>query len=259
MLIVTGGKNIDAEKHMKTLLPLLIIIIANTAVVADRPEASADVRAKLEVLIHHNDRPDSHKARDQYRHPLETLTFFGIDPTENVVEVFPGGQGGWYRRIIEPLVIEGGGKYYPVRGRSGWPEDKTDGVPYGDVDMVFVFRAHGFLIYEEPAEDHVKDLYNMLKPGGYLGIVDHAGDESVEQDPYGQNGYVNESYFKEMALNAGFELVRTSDINRNALDNKDHPMGVYSLPPSLRGPRRDEHAAIGESDRFTHLYRKPLR
>ena len=235
----------------------MAILMASGAVLADRPEASSETQAKLRELIANPDRPDRHTSRDQYRHPFETLTFMGIDPTETVVAIFPGGRGGWYRRIIQPLIEQGGGEYYPVGGRAGWPASRADDVPYGDVDMVYVFRVHGFLIYGEPAEDHVADIFDMLKPGGYLGIVDHAESEEVEQDPVSQNGYVKESYFRAMAEAAGFELVRTSNVNRNPADNKDHPMGVYSLPPSLRGPNKDENRAIGESDRFTHLYRKP--
>ncbi len=224
---------------------------------ADRPEASADTQEKLRQLIASSDRSERHKARDQYRHPFETLTFMGIVPGETVVEIFPGGQGGWYRAIIEPLIVEGDGRYFPVRGRSGWPRSEADAVPYGDVDIVLVFRAHGFLIYGAPAEDHVADIFRMIKPGGYMGIVDHAGDEGVEQDPAAKNGYVNESYFRAMAETAGFELVRTTAVNRNPNDNKHHPRGVYSLPPTLSGPDKDAHQKIGESDRFTHLYRKP--
>lgn len=235
----------------------LVLAIATISRADDRPPAPAEIQAQISALIANPDRPERHVVRDQYRHPLETLTFMGIDPSETVVEIFPGGQGGWYRRIIEPLIEQGGGEYYPVRGRAGWPESPADGVPYGEVDMVFVFRVHGFLIYGAPAEDHVADIFRMLKPGGYFGIVDHAELESVEQDPVSQNGYVKESYFRAMAEAAGFELVRTSDVNRNPADTKEHPMGVYSLPPSLRGPNKDEHRMIGESDRFTHLYRKP--
>ncbi len=236
---------------------LLSAAIMQSAAHADRPEATAETRAKLQILIESPDRPSHHVARDKYRHPLETLSFMGISPTETVVEIFPGGQGGWYRRIIEPLIEDGGGQYFPVAGRSGWPRSPASDVPYANVDMVFVFRVHGFLIYGAPAEDHVADIFRMLKPGGYMGIVDHAESEAVEQDPVSQNGYVKESYFRAMAERAGFELVRTSDANRNPADTKDHPMGVYSLPPSLRGPNKDAHRLIGESDRFTHLYRKP--
>lgn len=240
-----------------SLLVAALVFVTPSVMSQDRPEATARTQEKLRALIENPDRPSRHIARDQYRHPLETLAFMGVNPAETVVEIFPGGRGGWYRRIIEPLIAEGGGRYFPVRGRSGWPEDSADGVPYGAVDMVYVFRVHGFLIYGAPAEDHVADIFRMLKPGGYFGIVDHAGDEAVEQDTVAQNGYVNESYFRAMAEKAGFELVRTSDVNRNPADTKDHPMGVYSLPPSLRGPNKDAHRAIGESDRFTHLYRKP--
>lgn len=236
----------------------IVFIVALTLPAnADRPEASADTQEKMQQLIASSDRSERHKARDQYRHPFETLTFMGIDPSETVAEIFPGGQGGWYRTIIEPLIAEGGGRYFPIRGRTDWPRSEAKGVPYGEVDIALVFRAHGFLIYGTPAEDHVADIFRMIKPGGFMGIVDHAGDEEVEQDPSGRNGYVNESYFRAMAEAAGFELVRTSTVNRNPKDDKHHPIGVYSLPPTSSGPDKDVHREIGESDRFTHLYRKP--
>lgn len=211
----------------------------------------------LQRLVASDKRPSSQRARDQYRHPLETLTFFGLKSDMKVVEIFPGGQGGWYRRIIEPFLEGGGGSYYPVPGGRGWPSRQVEAIPYGAIDMALVFRVHGFLIYGYPAEDHLADLFRMVKPGGYFGIVDHAGDETVEQDPTGRSGYVNESYFRAMAERAGFILVKTSDVNRNNKDTKDHPRGLYSLPPSLSGPDKDKYRAIGESDRFTHLYRKP--
>lgn len=211
----------------------------------------------LQSLIGSDERPPSQRARDQYRHPYETLTFFGLKPDMKVVEIFPGGQGGWYRRIIEPFIEAGGGAYFPVRGGRGWPGRQEEAIPYGTIDMVLVFRVHGFLIYGYPAQDHVDDLFRMVKPGGYFGIVDHAGNEAVEQDPSGRNGYVNESYFRAMAEKAGFVLVKTSDVNRNPADTKDYPRGLYSLPPTLSGPDKEKHRSIGESDRFTHLYQKP--
>ncbi len=224
--------------------------------------SSPETRAKLRQLIASSDRPDRHRARDQYRHPLETLTFFGLEPGLTVVEIWPGGQGGWYRKIIEPFFKQNGGRYIPVDDNSDFPEGEAEGVPYGEVDMALVFRAHGFMIYRTPAQDHVNALYAMLKPGGILGIVDHAGDESVPQDPNGRNGYINESHFRRMAEQAGFVLLAESEVNRNPKDTRDHPRGVYSLPPSLSGSRNDEELRakfqeIGESDRFTLKYYKP--
>ncbi|PCI63960.1 MAG: hypothetical protein COB37_03135 [Kordiimonadales bacterium] len=221
--------------------------------------SARDARS-LEQLIASDDRPARHRARDKYRHPAETLAFMGLKSDMKIVEIDPGGPGGWYRRIIEPFIESSeGGSYYPVPLNRSWPDEARDEIIYGTIDMAFVFRVHGFLIYDSPAQDHVDDLFKMLKPGGYFGIVDHAGDEAGgEQDPVSEDGYVKESYFRAMAEKAGFVLVKTSDVNRNPLDTKDHPRGVYSLPPTLSGPNSKKYKAIGESDRFTHLYMKPV-
>ncbi len=223
--------------------------------------SSAETREALVELIASDDRSERQVARDKYRRPLETLTFFGIEPHMTVVEVWPGGQGSWYRAIIEPLFEGAEGRYIPISGGSDFP-DQVDDVPYGEVDLVMVFRAHGFMIYDAPAQDHVDALFAMLRPGGILGIVDHAGDEAVLQDPDANSGYVNESHFFAIAKRAGFRILAASDHNRNPADDKDHPRGVYSLPPSLSGTRNDPEARvgfqeIGESDRFTHKYYKP--
>ncbi|MEM8772280.1 MAG: methyltransferase [Pseudomonadota bacterium] len=223
--------------------------------------SSDDAAARLTALIDSDDRPAKQKARDQYRRPLETLTFCGLEPDMTVVEIWPGGQGAWYRRIIEPFVTEGGGAYHAVGGKSPFP-DEVAGIPYGEADMALIFRAHGFMIYDAPAQTHVDAVYDMVKPGGAMCIVDHAGDESVPQDPAGKNGYVNESHFQSMAEKAGFQLIATSDHNRNPKDTKDYPRGVWSLPPTLSrslpgSADRKKYIEIGESDRFTHKYEKP--
>lgn len=228
---------------------------------AEHQTASVATQNALRTLIASETRPDEQRMRDPYRHPFETLTFFGIDPAATVVEIWPGGPGGYYRRILEPLLRQGGGRYVPVENDSPFPATVPE-LPYGDVDIVLVFRAHGFLIYEHPAQDYVDALFAMLKPGGVLGIVDHKGDEAVPQDPKGENGYVNESHFRSMAERAGFRLIASSDVNRNPRDTKDHPRGVYSLPPTLGGTlpftaARQRFLAIGESDRFTLKFVKP--
>lgn len=236
----------------------LLALLATPALAQDHATSSPDTRAKIAALVA-GDRPDSHKDRDRWRHPLETLVFFGIEPGMTVAEIWPGGQGGFYRRILGPLIEEGGGRYIPVT--DDFPGTVPD-LPYGEVDMVLVFRAHGFMIYDRPAQEHVDALYAMLRPGGIFGIVDHAGDEAVPQDPEGENGYVNESHFRAMAEKAGFRLIASSDVNRNPRDTKDHPRGVYSLPPTLAGTfpftdARQKYLDIGESDRFTLKFVKP--
>lgn len=227
---------------------------------AEHKTSSDAAQERIRALVADSERPAKQSARDQYRRPVQTLTFCGVEPDMTVVEIWPGGQGAWYRRIIEPLVA-GGGVYHAVTGRSAFP-DTVEGVPYGAADMVFVFRAHGFMIYDEPAQVHVNAVRDMLKPGGVLCIVDHAGDENIPQDPEGKNGYVNESHFRMLAENAGLVFLAASDHNRNPKDTKDHPRGVWSLPPSLSRsipgtPQRKKYLEIGESDRFTHKYYKP--
>ena len=245
----------------KTIAAVIAAATVTQAAAENAAPSSEAAQAKLKTLIESDERPANQRARDQYRRPLETLTFCGVEPDMTVVEIWPGGQGAWYRRIIEPFVTEGGGAYHAVSSRSAFP-DEVEGVPYGEANMVFVFRAHGFMIYDQPAQTHVNAVYDMVRPGGHLCIVDHAGDEAVPQDPEGKNGYVNESHFRAMAEKAGFELVATSDHNRNPKDTKDHPRGVWSLPPTLSRtlpgtPERKKYLEIGESDRFTHKYLKP--
>lgn len=247
-----------SSHHFKTLIISCCLLMGGISHAG--PSDSSKDEQLLQQLIDSKDRPERHTQRDQYRHPSETLDFMDLKGGSTVVEIFPGGQGGWYRRIIEPFITQTNGRYFPVSERSDWPATPAKGVPYGEADLVLVFRAHGFLIYDEPAQKHVNDLFKMLKPGGFFGIVDHAEREGIEQDPVSKNGYVQESYFKALALKAGFKLIKTSDINRNEKDTKQHPHGVYSLPPTLKGLLgKDKYRAIGESDRFTHLYQKPLK
>lgn len=266
---------------MKLLLAFAFIAGLTNAASAqvEHRISSEATQEKLRTIISGNQRPARHKARDQYRHPVETLTFFGIEPEMTVVEIYPGGPGGWYRRIIEPLIGDEG-TYIPVE-RSDHPPAAganlvhVEGLQFGDVDLVLVFRAHGFVHPSWPGgpKPYLDAIYRMLKPGGLFGIVDHAGDENVPQDPRGVSGYVNESYFFTAAKQAGFHILAASDVNRNPKDTKDHPAGVYSIRPVLSAESKengqpirrwkqgsDEYAkysAIGESDRFTHLYYKP--
>ena len=252
------------QRIMKFILALAFLLPIS-AQAQENKTSSDETQIILTEIIAGDARSDDHKRRDQYRHPFDTLTFFGLEPNLTVVEIWPGGQGSWYRGIIEPLITEGGGTYIPVPYVRNSPKDflnEEENVPYGEVDMVFVFRAHGFMMYQKPSQGYLNSLFTMLKPGGVLSIVDHAGDEAIAQDPEGDNGYVNESHFRMMAEEAGFIYLADSQVNRNPNDIKDHPEGVWSLPPRLKATtsgteERQKYLDIGESDRFTLKFYKP--
>lgn len=256
------------QKHTPLLRPLTLagaLFIANilfsAGLKADTEAVlSQTERATLLELINSEDRSEKTRARNQYRNPYQTLSFFGVKENQTVVEIWPGGQGGWYRSILEPYLAESG-NYIPVRSRDSFPEP-TEKVPNNSADRVLVFRAHGFMIYEKPTQKYYDALFNMLKPGGVFGIVDHRGNESIPQDPEGKNGYVNQSHVIKMANAAGFKLVASAEINANIKDTKDYPSGLYSLPPSLKGSKSDDELrekvlTIGESDRMTLKFIKP--
>jgi len=225
-------------------------------------ESSDDAQLRLQELINSKERSEKTRARNQYRHPLETLMFFGLNSDQTVVEIWPGGQNGWYRSILEPFFRNELGTYIPVTNGSNFPDPVAE-VADGSADLVLVFRAHGFLIYDKPIDRYYRELYRMLKPGGVFGIVDHRELESRPHDPKGENGYVKESYVISLAEKAGFTLLAKSQINANPLDTKDYPDGLYSLPPTLRGSTFDRQIRakvleIGESDRMTLKFKKPL-
>ena len=235
-------------------------------------------------------------ARDVWRHPVETLNFFGVEPSSTVIEIWPGG--GWYADILAPWIAANGGTYvaahfdaespseYRVRSRENFTARMADTGLYGEVeivdfghdsgpiveagtaDAVLTFRnVHNWLI-DGWGEKAFADFYDALRPGGVLGVVDHRLPSTAEQDPRARTGYVQEAYVIALAEEAGFELVGSSEINANPADTADHPFGVWTLPPSRRSPGDDDPAAadfdraaydaIGESDRMTLLFRKPV-
>lgn len=229
------------------------------------PISDSELSTRLTALINSEERSEQNRARNGARHPLETLMFFGLQPSQTVVEIWPGGQGGWYRSILEPFFSNGPGRYVPVLDESAFPGELAE-VPDGSIDLVLVFRAHGFMIYDKPAQAYYDAMFRMLKPGGVFGIVDHRGRESVPQDPRAEDGYVNQSHVMMLAKQAGFQFVESAEINANPLDTKDYPDGVYSLPPTLRSSvldsvlnrgLRERVLSIGESDRMTLKFRKP--
>jgi predicted methyltransferase len=246
--------------------------------------------AKLDTILAGPHRPAEHRARDGARHPKETLLFFGLRPEMTVLEIWPD-PAGWYTEVIAPLVREEG-KYYAsiigadpasqnianriaaFRGKlAGNPAlyDKVEVTtfskgaaeiaPPGSLDMVLTFRNIHNWMARDWAPEAFQKMYQALKPGGVLGVVEHRGDPSKPQDPQAKSGYVNEQYAIDLAQAAGFKLVAKSEINANPKDTKDYEQGVWTLPPVYRlGDKdREKYAAIGESDRFTLKFVKPER
>ena len=225
-------------------------------------------------------------SRDGARHPAETLKFFGLQPDSSVVEIWPAG--GWYTEIIAPFVAANGqfyGAQFPGgtdmeffnRARDAY-QAKLDANPqaYGNaqmtemypgsmalapepVDMVLTFRNVHNWMSRDMQDEVMQAFYDVLKPGGVLGIVEHRAAPGSEQDPKAESGYVTEEYTIMLAEKAGFVLDAKSEINANPRDTRDHAEGVWTLPPTLRlgDEDREKYLEIGESDRYTLRFVKP--
>ena len=245
--------------------------------------APAAPSGSLEAAIGASHRSEESRARDDQRHPAETLAFFGLEPTMSVVEMGPGG--GWYTEILAP-VLQGQGKLtvavadpetseYTQRLHARFeqdpevfeaveqvvfePPEKLSLGAAGSADMVLTFRStHGW-INRNVAADVYRAMFTVLKPGGVLGVVQHRADEGADAAATAEAGYVPEATVIELATAAGFVLEERSEINANPRDDHDHPEGVWTLPPVLRlgDTDRDQWSAIGESDRMTLRFRKP--
>jgi predicted methyltransferase len=265
----------------------LAATLANCAQ-APAPENAAAQQAALAAAIAAPTRTEANRARDQYRHPSETLAFFGVEPDDTVVEIWPGG--GWYTEILAPYLASGGGTLYvaaPDWGRGGitklqqanaavygglrvanFPvfDGKAAEIPAGSADVVLTFRnVHNWRMgyRRDDKQDYsalaFQQIYAMLKPGGVLGIVDHRLPESASDERERNSGYIKVSTVRRLAEQAGFRLDATSEINANPKDTADWPDGVWTLPPSLalKDKDREKYLAIGESDRMTLRFVKP--
>lgn len=250
---------------------------------APRDEATAAV---IERALAGDHREAGNRARDVWRHPLDTLLFFGIKPGMTVVEVWPGA-AGWYTEVLAPVLR--GGKLYAatpvadprntyVSSQVRAFQQKLAARPdvYGEVVVTALGPGHGLIAPPASADLVVtfRNLHNWmqmgfagealaamhaaLRPGGILGVVEHRADPAKPVDERAANGYVNEEYAIRLIEAAGFELLERSQINANPRDTKDHEQGVWALPPSYRAGNRDraKYEAIGESDRFTLKFRK---
>jgi predicted methyltransferase len=251
--------------------------------------AEAVVPEALQRAIAGSWREPANTARDRYRHPGPTLAFFGIEPSDTVVEITPGN--GWYSEILAPYLAKDGryiaavvdpaaepeGKRdYPTRARAALEKKyaaepqqygKTAIVAYASsapvlgpknsADALLTFRnVHNWRM-AGTAETMFKAFFDVLKPGGTLGVVEHRANLDVADDD--KSGYVSEQQVQALAEAAGFKLAGKSEVNANPRDTKDYPGGVWTLPPSNRHEAVDDakYQGIGESDRMTLKFVKP--
>lgn len=275
------------------------LLLAGCACPSASASASASAGARvpadsalLDAAISGPQRGDKARARDVYRHPKETLQFFGVAPSQSVLEIEPGG--GWYTEILAPYLHDHG-KLYEAEydgpqevasaeaqaGRAAFAR-KLAGEPavYGNVvvgtlhagqfsgfpadasfDEVLTFRNIHNWIKDGQIDANLRAFYAALKPGGVLGVEEHRGAPGISLQQTIDTGYVSEAYVIEHARAAGFELAGRSEVNDNPRDTRNYPQGVWSLPPTFAGGDADraKYMAIGESDRMTLRFTKPLR
>ncbi|MFZ9667577.1 MAG: class I SAM-dependent methyltransferase [Steroidobacteraceae bacterium] len=269
----------------------LLLTIAASVLATTSMFAAADDSALKQVMAGEWRSADD-KARDAERRPLESLTFWGLKPGASVLEVQPGG--GWWTRILAPYAARTGGRYTATaadlnnpslsdaarKGRADFAARYADEKIYGKVELVnwgptaaplpqntydFILLSrviHGWMRSEGALERNLASVAGSLKPGGVLAIEQHRGNPGP-QDPKAESGYVTEAFVIAAAEKAGLRLAARSEINANSKDTKDHPFGVWTLPPTRAtvaygsgkpaDPNfdRSKYDAIGESDRMT--------
>lgn len=277
-----------ATNFPRFVLPLLCVLSLLGSINIAAAQTPA-IEPLLDKAIAGDHRSSANRARDKYRNPRETLLFFGLKPDMAVVEIWPAA--GWYSEILAP-VLRDQGKYYlahvaienprlqdwqresrerleahiarapalygkPVFTSLGPPEWVTIAPP-GSADMVLTFRnVHNWSLAKTDAAVF-KAFFDALKPGGTLGVVEHRAHPGTSFEQQVKSGYMTEDYVIAQAEKAGFKLVGKSEVNANPRDTKDHPNGVWTLPPMSRGRLDPEkYLAIGESDRMTLKFEKP--
>ncbi len=268
------------DRVVCAMVRLLIAALVSNLAFSYAP-ARAEEQNALARWIAAPHRSAGNVARDGFRHPLETLVFFGINENRSVVEILPGS-GGYYMEILAPY-LKAPGRYIAAnRDEAAAPRyladhqkllarlkaepilyekvlvtkfnaDKHEIASPGSADLVLTFRNLHNWVERNEIDGALRAFHRALKPGGVLGVVDHRGRTDMSQEAQIKSGYVRQDYAVTLIEKAGFKLAGASEVNANPKDTKDHPEGVWTLPPSYRLKDKDraKYRAIGESDRFT--------
>jgi predicted methyltransferase len=283
----------DGARLFAAASALLACVVLGVWNSASAQQGDAALRAAIEGPW----RGPENRARDAFRHPYESLTFWGLKPGATIVELDPGVKG-WWTEILAPYARATGGVYVaalpePEPNTSAESAEKAraafwtavvdkkiygevkaydfgrgrlDAIPAGTADFLLVARAfHNWARQGDATDVYLRAFFAILKPGGILAVEQHRAPEGA--DPAAGTGYVPESYVIDAAGRAGFVLEARSEINANPRDTRNYPFGVWTLPPTRRSapfgqasdPNFDhsKYDAIGESDRMTLKFRKP--
>jgi predicted methyltransferase len=272
-------------KHRAFASFLLILTLSFDAAAGDMSLA-----ASVEQSMWGDHRSEANMARNRYRHPVGTLEFLGLRPDLTVLEIWPGA--GWYTEVLAPVLRDHGqlvvATWDPqVEGQPAYryelpqqmmakfesrPDvfDRVRTVYYSppesaslgaadSMDMVLTFRnTHGW-VGNDQAHQVFQEFARVLKPGGILGVVQHRAEAGADPAAAAKMGYVSEQTVISLATKVGLVLDGRSEVNANPRDSRNHPEGVWTLPPgfALGDTDREKYAAIGESDRMTLRFRKP--
>ncbi len=272
-------------RSLLAVLPLCLGVLYAQYAAADHHGEAQQNLAQIMVGDH---RSEANISRNQSRHPIETLEFFGLRPDMTLIEIGPSG--GWYTEILAPYMRQQGryfGAHFSPNSAMAYhrrslesfeekmrarpdiygkatirhllPPDEIVIGPAEGADMALTFRNVHNWIMADLEHEYFEAFYAALKSGGILGVVEHRAKPGAGMEVMQTTGYVTEQYVKEIAAAAGFEFVASSEINANPVDIKEYPEGVWTLPPEFRmgDVDREKYAAIGESDRMTLKFRKP--
>ena len=271
-------------------------LLAGGAVVSAQAAHHAHEDAALKAAVASPQRDAANVARDGARHPYESLSFWGLKPKLTVIEVVPGG--GYWTEILAPYAKATGGTYVAgvtdlanpkvsdgaKKARADFEARYADAAKYGSIqyvgfgptsgplgapgsaDLVITARNIHNFIFQGSLDKSMSDFFAVLKPGGVLAVEEHRADPRPER-PGVSDGYVSVATVVAAAEKAGFKLDAQSEINANPKDTKDHPFGVWTLPPTRQSTKRGQptdpafdrakYDAIGESDRMTLRFVKP--
>ncbi|MEH2366316.1 class I SAM-dependent methyltransferase [Nostoc sp.] len=280
-------QNLIPRQGLLKALTLAFLVLASvmppTVLANESEKATFNGATTLQTILSSSHRSEQNRLRDKYRHPAQTLEFFGLRPNMTVVELWPGG--GWYTEILAPFLAPKGQlivtNFAPSTSKPALalqeklaanpevfgkvkvaqisPPNELTLAPENSVDIVVTFRNIHNWVKAGYAEQVYAAAYKALKPGGILGVEEHRALEGTSLQESIKTGYMSENGVIAAVEKAGFKLVGKSEINANSKDTKDYPGGVWTLPPTLSQGEKDRERflAIGESDRMTLKFIKP--